>query len=111
MTDTTADTGYGGEPEVKNHVQRRSTWIRLLFMLILAAAWTIAEIVLIAVAVLQFLTLLFTGRTIDNLTGFGRGLADYMAAIVRFQTFVTEDLPFPFAPWPSTSPPAQLRKR
>lgn len=109
MTDTTADAGLGGESEVRNHVQRRSTWIRLLHMLILAAAWTIAEIVLIAVVVLQFLMLLFTGRTIDNLMGFSRGLADYMAAIVRFQTFVTEDLPFPFAPWPSA--PTKLPRR
>lgn len=101
MTDTTADSGVGGEPEVKSHVQKRSTWIRLLYMLILAAAWTIAEIVLVAVAVLQFLTLLFTGKTLDNLMSFSRNLAAYMADIVRFQTFVTEDLTFPFAPWPS----------
>ena len=101
MTDTTADAGLGGDSEIKRHVQRRSTWVRLLYMIILAVAWTIAEIVLVAVAVLQFLSLLFTGKTIDNLIGFGRSLADYMAEIVRFQTFVTEDLPFPFAAWPS----------
>ncbi|MEZ5931710.1 MAG: DUF4389 domain-containing protein [Alphaproteobacteria bacterium] len=111
MTDTTADRGFGGNPDVKGHVQRRSTWIRLLYMLILAAAWTIAEILLVAIAVLQFLMLLFTGKTMDNLMGFSHGLADYMAAIVRFQTFVTEDLPFPFAPWPSTpTPPAPPRR-
>jgi hypothetical protein len=101
MTETTADSGVGGEPEVKSHVQKRSTWIRLLYMLVLAAAWTIAEIVLVAVAVLQFLMLLFTGNTLDNLKDFSRNLASYMADIVRFQTFVTEDLAFPFAPWPS----------
>ncbi len=101
MTDTTADSGLGGDSEVKSHVQKRSTWIRLLYMLILAAAWTIAEIVLVAVAVLQFLMLLFTGKTLNNLMSFSRNLALYMAQIVRFQTFVTDDLAFPFAPWPS----------
>ncbi len=101
MTDTTADAKPGGTADVKRHVRRRSTWIRLIYMLILAIAWTIAEIVLIAVVVLQFLAKLFTGEPIENLTSFGRNLAEYMAGIVRFQTFVTEDLAFPFAPWPS----------
>ena len=101
MTDTTAHDGLDGNPELKRNVQRQSTWIRLVYMLILAVAWTIAEIVLIAIAVLQFLMLLFTGKTIDHLMDFSRSLAVYMADIVRFQTFVTDDLAFPFAPWPS----------
>lgn len=111
MTDTTADAGLGGDSNVKGHVRQRSTWVRLLYMLILAAAWTIAEIVLIAVAVLQFLMLLFTGKTIDNLMDFSRSLALYMSEIVRFQTFVTEDLAFPFAPWPSEQAERPRRKR
>ena len=101
MTDTTADAGPGGTADFKRHLRQRSTWNRLIYMLILAIAWTIAEIVLIAVVVLQFLAKLFTGEPIENLTCFGRNLAEYMAEIVRFQTFVTDDLAFPFAPWPS----------
>ena len=101
MTETTAEAGPGGSVEVKRHVRERSTWVRLIYMLILAVAWTIAEIVFVAVVVLQFLAKLFTGKPIDNLVSFGRNLAVYMAEIVRFQTFVTEDLAFPFTPWPS----------
>ncbi len=101
MTDTTAEAGPGSDADVKRHVRQRSTWIRLIYMLILAVAWTIAEVVFIAVVVLQFLAKLFTGKPIENLVSFGRNLAEYMAEIVRFQTFVTEDLAFPFTPWPS----------
>ena len=101
MTETTADAGPDGNGEVKRHMRQRSTWIRLIYMLILAVAWTVAEVVFIAVVVLQFLAKLFTGEPIGNLTSFGRNLAEYMAEIVRFQTFVTEDLAFPFTPWPS----------
>ncbi len=101
MTDTTAEAEPGGNADVKRHVRQRSTWIRLIYMLILAVAWTIAEVVFIAVVVLQFLAKLFTGKPIENLVSFGRNLAEYMAEIVRFQTFVTEDLAFPFTPWPS----------
>lgn len=101
MTDMTADAKPDANADVKRHMYRRSTWIRLIYMLILAAAWTVAEVVFIAVVVLQFLAKLFTGEPIENLLSFGRNLAEYMAAIVRFQTFVTEDLAFPFTPWPS----------
>ncbi|MEM7044969.1 MAG: DUF4389 domain-containing protein [Pseudomonadota bacterium] len=101
MTDTTAKAELGGGSEAGQHLRDRSTWMRLVYMLILALAWTIAEIVFVAVVVLQFLSKLFTGEPIDNLTNFGRSLAEYMAQIVRFQTFVTEDLAFPFVPWPS----------
>jgi hypothetical protein len=101
MTGTSTKAGFDGKGDVNRHVRQRSTWIRLVYMLILAVAWTIAEIVFVAVVVLQFLSKLFTGSPIANLLGFGRNLAEYMAEIVRFQTFVTEDLAFPFTPWPS----------
>lgn len=101
MTDTTADAKSDGNADVRRHVRQQSTWIRLIYMLILAVAWTLAELVFIAVVVLQFLAKLFTGEPIDDLVRFGRNMAEYMAQIVRFQTFVTEDLAFPFRPWPS----------
>ncbi|MGI9419347.1 MAG: DUF4389 domain-containing protein, partial [Geminicoccaceae bacterium] len=72
MIDTTAEAGAGGNADVKRHVRQRSTWIRLNYMLILAVAWTIAEVVFIAVVVLQFLAKLFTGKPIENLVSFGR---------------------------------------
>ena len=103
MTDTAADAKQDGNADVRRHVRQRSTWIRLIYMLILAVAWTIAEVVFIAVVVLQFLAKLFTGEPIDNLVKFGRSMAEYMASIVRFQTFVSEDLVFPFTPWPSVT--------
>ena len=109
MTDTTADAGSDGNADVKRHMRQRSTWIRLIYMLILAVAWTIAEIVFIAVVVLQFLAKLFTGKPIENLLSFGRNLAEYMAEIVRFETFVTEDLAFPFTPWPTVQEQKPLR--
>lgn len=101
MTDVTPEAQTDNGSEAKSHVSQRSTWIRLVYMLILAVAWTIAEIVFVAVAILQFLVKLFTGKPLDNLVDFGRNLAAYMAQIVLFETFVTEELAFPFKPWPS----------
>ncbi len=103
MTEAQPTSDDKGDAEIKSHLRERSTWLRLVYMLILAVAWTVAEIVFVAVVVLQFLAKLFTGKPIDNLVEFGRNLAVYMAQIVRFQTFVSEELAFPFAPWPSGS--------
>ena len=101
MTNTTADAKTDANADVERHMHRRSIWIRLIYMLLLAVAWTVAEVVFFAVVVLQFLAKLFTGEPVESLLSFGRNLAEYMAAIVRFQTFVTEELAFPFTPWPS----------
>ena len=101
MTDTTADAKPNGNADVKRHMHRRSTWCRLIYMLILAVAWTIAEVDFMALIVLQLLAKLFAGEPIEKLLSFGHNLAEYMAAIVRVQTFVTEDLAFPFTPWQS----------
>lgn len=103
MTDAQSYSDNKGEAEIKSHLRQRSTWLRLIYMLILAVAWTVAEVVLVAVVVLQFLAKLFTGKPIDNLVDFGRSLAAYMAQIVLFETFVSEELAFPFTPWRSVS--------
>ena len=87
-------------PLLANLTDRR-LWLRLVYMLILAIAWIVAEVVLFAAVVLQFLFKLFTGQCIGRLTAFSDALADYMAEIVRFETFVSEDRAFPFGPWPS----------
>ncbi len=97
MSDEAAKT------KVKDNLKQRSTWIRLLYMVILAVAWNVAEIVFVVVVILQFLFKLVTGKPIDHLLTFGRALAEYLAQIVRFETFVTEDLAFPFAPWPAAA--------
>lgn len=104
---------------VKDNLSQRSTWLRLVYMLVLAVAWGVTEVIFIAVVVLQFLAKLFTGSPLKHLTAFGGSLADYMAQIVRFETFVTEDLAFPFAVWPSpanvepamASPPPQSQEK
>ena len=94
-------TGDLSDLDLRQNVKQRATWIRLIYMLVLAVIWQVAEIVLWLIVILQFLIKLVTGKALDSLTDFGDALGTYMAQIVRFETFVTEDIPFPFAPWPS----------
>ncbi len=78
------------------------TWRRGLFMLICAFLYNVAEIVVVAVAILQFLFKLVTGEENPYLKQFGRGLSLFFYQTMLFLTFNSEEKPFPFSPWPST---------
>ncbi len=78
-----------------------ATWRRGLFMLICAFLYNVAEIVVVAVAVLQFLFKLVTGEENSQLKLFGQGLSVFFYQTMQFLTFNSEEKPFPFTPWPS----------
>ena len=92
----------GSESEFEKHVKSRSTWLRLLFMLIYYALISIASMVGTIVVVLGFLWVLFTGEVNRQLRQAGQGIAAYIYEIIRYLTFNTDDRPFPFGQdWPS----------
>ncbi|MDA1326597.1 MAG: DUF4389 domain-containing protein [Proteobacteria bacterium] len=86
--------------EIKENVTRRGIWLRLCFMIIMSAAFSIAEIIIFAVVAFQFLSSLITAGTNDQLIRFGRNLARYIQQIIAYLTFATEDVPYPFMNWP-----------
>jgi hypothetical protein len=43
---------------------------------------------------------LITANTSERLRAFGASLGEYLRQIVRFITYNSEDMPFPFADWP-----------
>lgn len=92
---------------VKTNITRSETWVRALYMVLFGVLYNVAEIVLIAVVVLQFLLTLFTGKTNSRLLGFGQALSTYVYQIFRFLTYNTEDKPFPFGPWPGVEEPQE----
>lgn len=88
------------DANLKQKLTRPSIWLRLVSMIVLAIAFNIAEIVLYAVVIFQFLSALFTRKPNSHFTRFGRNLARYIQQIVAFLTFASEDRPFPFSSWP-----------
>ncbi|WP_373185573.1 DUF4389 domain-containing protein [Halopseudomonas sp.] len=75
-------------------------WLRVVYTLLLALAWQITELLLIAVTLLQLAFKLFTGEAKSRLTGFGNSLSQYAWQIGRFVTFASEQKPWPFMEWP-----------
>jgi Domain of unknown function (DUF4389) len=96
----------GANPRAfEQHIKSRSTWLRLLFMIVMAVLYAVARIVITVVAIVQFLYVLFTGETNPRLKELGSSLATYDYQIVRYLTFNTEERPFPFdTDWPSPRP-------
>lgn len=92
------------DDELKQHVKDSSAWTRLLFMLLFAAIYSVAEAVLTAVVAFQFLFVLFTGRKNDRVLSFGSSLATYAYQVFRYLTYNSEERPFPFADWPGDRP-------
>lgn len=90
--------------DFEDHVKSRSTWTRFLFMLVFIALYALSRLVVFAAVVLQFLCVLFTGRTNAKLTVLGHSLAIYTAEIIDFLTYNTDVKPFPFdKEWPVKS--------
>ncbi|MDQ6981341.1 MAG: DUF4389 domain-containing protein [Ghiorsea sp.] len=83
-------------------VKNKSVWIRLLYMLLFAFLYSAAEFVILAVVVYQFLHVLLTGGDKDErVANLGSQLSVYVYQILQFQTFNTEDKPFPMSDWPA----------
>jgi hypothetical protein len=72
----------------------------LLFIVIYALLYSLAEIVLLAVVIAQFVIKLITGSVNQRLLDLGYGTSTYVYQIFLFLTFVSEERPFPFSPWP-----------
>ena len=70
-------------------------------MLLLAAAFQLAASVLLFIAVLQLVLAAATGAPNIRLQHLGRSLGRYLAQIADFESFGSEELPFPFSTWPS----------
>ena len=82
-------------------IEDKATWLRLLFMAVMAALFCLGVVVALVVVVLQFFWVLFKGETKEELTAIGRQLGEYTREIVLFMTFNTEERPFPFdRDWP-----------
>ena len=96
--------------ELKAHLKERKTWRRGLYMLLFVIFYSIAEIVITAIVLFQFLMALFTGRTNERLVKLGQSLGTYVYQILQFLTFNSDYHPYPFGAWPK-GPPKESAKR
>src|SRR5437899_346238 len=84
------------EDQVKTQVKDKGTWLRLFFMLLFVVIFYAVFFVTCAVALIQFVAKLLSGKALSSLADFNVTLADYARDLVAYLTYVTEKKPFPF---------------
>jgi hypothetical protein len=89
-------TQQGNETSTENNI-----WLRGVLMILFGILYSLAGTVLVVMAVLQFILVLTGSAPNTRLLSFGRSLGSYVQQLVNFQTFNTEEKPFPFSDWPT----------
>ena len=79
---------------------RRSLWVRVLQMILMALAFHVAITILGVLTAVQLVLAIIAGGPNARLQRFGRSLGKYLHQIAEFETFASEEVPFPFADWP-----------
>lgn len=92
------------EKSTRERLIRSDIWVRALYMVLFAIAFGLTRVIIVFVVIFQFLSVLFTGRANEPLLQFGKNLCVFIFEILEFQTFNTEQRPFPFSPWPDEEP-------
>lgn len=92
--------------EVKHNFLQPKTWMRALHMLLFAIIYTVSEVVITAVVIIQFIMVLFTGKGNQRLLQLGQSLTTFIYQILQFLTFNSEVMPYPFGEWPKGTPTA-----
>lgn len=90
--------------DLKHNLKNQSTWKRGLYMLIFAIFSRIAEVVLFAIVVFQFILKLLTGSTNERLRKLGQGTSTYIYQVFQFLNFNSDYQPYPFGAWPKGEP-------
>ena len=89
------------DSELKQNLKRSDTWLRMLYVILFAAIYGVAEVVLVAVVIVQFGFVLLSGKRNPNLLQFGGRLSRYLYDVLLYFTFRSDTKPFPFDEWPA----------
>ncbi len=86
----------------KDNIKSESFWLRSLFMIFFLMVYRIVDLLVVLVALSQWLYMLLTGDSNASLSRFGSGLSRYVAQIISYLSYSSEQKPFPFSDWPVT---------
>ncbi len=87
------------------NLKDKSTWMRLVYIIIFAIAFYIAEILVAIITLVQFFSVLFTKAPNARLQSFGGDLGAYLREVTRFLTFQTDQMPYPVSDWQHAAEP------
>lgn len=94
------------DEDIKQHLTAKETWIRGVYIVLFAVFYSLAEFILFALVVFQFLAMLLTGQPNTRARELGQSLSSYFYQIIQYMSANSEQRPYPFSPWPDGPPPA-----
>lgn len=80
--------------------QRESIGTRVLLTIIFVFLFALAETVIWVLALVQLVWIMLYKEPNAAIRDFGLSLSDWVSEVVRYQTAVTDDRPFPWGKWP-----------
>ena len=92
------------DEKVKENLSSTDTWMRVLYMFLMVIFYSLAEVVLTAVVILQLVLVLLTGKKNDRLLKLGQSLSTYIYQVMKYLTFNSEYKSYPFGAWPNGEP-------
>jgi len=102
--ETPSDTPSLKQDEVWRNVKAGDSWWRGLVMVLFVIIVEMLRFVVYALALVQWIYGLFTGRRLEPAVRFGASLGAYADQIVRYLSYVSDTKPFPFTDWPKVEP-------
>jgi hypothetical protein len=101
------------DPNLKAELTAREKWVRLIYIIVYAVLFQVAELIVGISVVIQFLWTLVTGQPNANLREFTQRLAEWVRQVVEYVTWAGDARPWPFGnEWPAPpGPPARRETR
>ena len=87
--------------EVSTEGNRGELWKRGLYMVFFFVVYRFVEVIIVLISLTQFVIKMATGEINPQLQRLGQALSEYFYQIMRFQTFNTDERPYPFSSWPT----------
>lgn len=87
------------EEETKQHMSDVKSWTRIIYLILFAIAFNVAEFIIAAITIVQLFTTIFTGKRNDRLAEMGGNIGEYISDVTAFLTYKTEHMPFPVSDW------------
>ncbi len=91
--------------ELKARLKDQNIWIHLLHLLLYGVAFFLSVWILLGMVILHFILRLLTGEPNPELQKFGKSMSIYLAQIIQFASFNSDEKPFPLSEWPNGSSP------
>ena len=92
------------EATTQSPFRERRLWERILYMIFCAIAYSVAEFVIVLIAIVQIVAVALSGDVNERMLRLGRNVGAYARQIFDFVTFNDETVPFPFSDWPDEGP-------